>query len=76
MGAARPVARSSSPKNWQSTKGRNPFDDFTVGEDKTKMSSIVKAYDPAGSTSQDVYQTIKNKLADWVEEAIAIREAH
>ncbi len=32
--------------NLTDTKGRNPFDDFTVGADKKKLSTIVKAYDP------------------------------
>ena len=55
----------------QSTKGRNPFDDFTVN--KTKLSSIVKAYDPPYKTSTYVYDHIKDNIADWVEEAITIR---
>jgi Thoeris protein ThsB, TIR-like domain len=52
------------------TKGRNPFDDFTVGAAKKKLSTIVRAYDP---TSANTYRSIKNNLADWVEEAIKIR---
>jgi MTH538 TIR-like domain (DUF1863) len=52
------------------TKGRNPFDDFTVGAAKTKLSTIVKAYDPP---SANAYSSIKSNLADWVEEAIKIR---
>jgi hypothetical protein len=58
----------------QSTKGRNPFDDFTIGD--KSMSSIVKAYDPPYSTSTYVYDNIKSNLADWVEEAIEIRAKH
>lgn len=55
----------------QSTKGNNPFDDFTVeGKD---MSSIVKAYDPPYTTSTNVYDHIKTNLADWIEKAIEIR---
>jgi len=52
------------------TKGRNPFEDFTVGASKTKLSLIVKAYDPSSATP---YNSIKSNLADWVEEAIKIR---
>lgn len=55
----------------QSTKGNNPFDDITVG--KSKLSSIVKAYDPPFLTSTYVYDHIKENLADWIEEAIEIR---
>lgn len=57
----------------QSTKGRNPFDDFTVGSNQKNMSSIVRAYDPPFTTSTYVYDHIKDNLADWVEQAIAVR---
>ena len=57
----------------QDEKGRNPFEDFTVGEDKQKLSTIVKAYDPPYTTSTYVYDHIKDNLEDWVEEAIKIR---
>ena len=55
----------------QASKGRNPFEDFTI--DDKKMSSIVKAYDPLYSTSTYVYDHIKENLADWIEKAIEIR---
>jgi hypothetical protein len=55
----------------QASKGRNPFDDFTI-EGKS-MSSIVKAYDPPYSTSTYVYNHIKENLSDWIETAIEIR---
>lgn len=55
----------------QSSKGKNPFDDFTIGGEK--LSKIVKAYDPPYSTSTYVYDHIKENLEDWVEEAISIR---
>jgi len=55
----------------QSSKGQNPFDDFTVGG--KPLSSIVKVYDPPYSTSTYVYNYIKDNLVDWVEEAIEIR---
>lgn len=57
----------------QTTKGKNPFDDFTMKRDNSKLSSIVKVYDPPYSNSKDVYDYIKNNLASWVEEAINIR---
>gem|GEM_PF-3512814 len=37
------------------------------------MADIVKAYDPPYTTSKNVYDHIKNNLADWIEEAIEIR---
>ena len=57
----------------QSQKGRNPFEGFYVGD--KKLSSIVKAYDPPYSTSKSVYNHINLNLADWVEEAIRIRNS-
>lgn len=56
----------------QASKGRNPFEDFTVGD--KKLSSIVKAYDPPYSASTSVYDHIKSNLEKWVEEAISIRD--
>ena len=58
----------------QSSKGKNPFDAFTVGEEK--LSNIVKAYDPPYKTSRYVYNHIAENIADWTEEAISIRENH
>ena len=57
----------------QAAKGRNPFDDFTMKRDEAKLSSIVKAYDPPYSTSTNVYAHIKDNLAEWIEEAVTIR---
>lgn len=58
----------------QTSKGNNPFDDFTMKRDGKKLSSIVKVYDPPYSDSTDVYDYIKINLESWVEEAISIRE--
>ena len=58
----------------QSAKGRNPFDDFTMKrDDVTKLSKIVKAYDPPYTTSTRVYDHIKENMEDWVDEAMNIR---
>jgi len=57
----------------QANKGRNPFDDFTVGKDKEKLSNVVKAYDPLYKTSTNVYDYISENIESWVEEAITIR---
>lgn len=55
----------------QCAKGRNPFDDFSING--SRMSSIVKAYDPPYTTSKYVLGHIKANLEAWVEEAITIR---
>lgn len=55
----------------QSAKGSNPFDDFTVGGQP--LANYAKTYDPPYSTSTNVYQYIKDNLADWVEKAIKLR---
>ena len=60
----------------QSAKGTNPFDGFTMERDKSKLSSIVKVYDPAYWESTDVYNYIATNLAAWVEDAIATRNAY
>lgn len=56
----------------QGTKGSNPFSQFTV--DGEEMTKYAKAYDTPYSTSTNVYEYIKDNLADWVEEAIELRE--
>jgi len=59
------------PRYGKSSKGTNPFEQFTVGE--KSLSSIVKCYNP---DSDDAYNDIKNNLEDWVEEAIQIRKKY
>ena len=59
----------------QSSKGNNPFEGFDL-KNGTKLSGIVKAYDPPYSISTNVYDYIKGNLSSWVEEAIAIRAKH
>ncbi len=58
----------------QSAKGKNPFYDFTMKKDDTKLSTIVKAYDPPYFVSTSVYNHIKNNVESWIEEAISIRD--
>lgn len=55
----------------QANKGRNPFDDFKIGD--KAMSSIVKCYDPPFKISTNIYDNIKNNIEDWIEKAIEIR---
>lgn len=58
------------------TSGKNPFDYITFGNPKKKLSSVVKCYNPAGTNSKDRYAWISKHLANAVEEAIKIRDAH
>lgn len=57
----------------QTTKGKNPFDDFTMKRDNKKLSTLVKTYDPPYSISTNVYNYIKENIENWIEEAIKIR---
>jgi len=57
----------------KSNKGSNVFDGFTIGSDKVKMNSVVKAYNPPYTYSKDVYSYISENIAAWVDEAIKIR---
>ena len=56
--------------------GADPFDLVTFKQGGKKLSSIVKLYNPSGANSTEVYKSIKNNMADWVEEAITIRAAN
>jgi hypothetical protein len=56
-----------------SIKGSNPFDFIGYGNTGKKLSSIVKCYDPAGTTSKDRYDWISRHLSNAVEEAVTIR---
>jgi hypothetical protein len=58
----------------QSSKGSNPF--ASVSHNGTKLSAIVKAYDPPYTDSKAVYGYINDNLSTWIEEAIAIRDRY
>lgn len=60
----------------QSTKGSNPFTHFTLGSEKKSLSSVVKTYDPPYSDSKQAYEYISNNIAQWIEDAVAIRAAN
>ena len=53
--------------------GENPFNYISLGQ--SKLSSIVKCYDPSGVDSKAKYATIASNLAAWIEEAIKIRNS-
>lgn len=56
--------------------GPNPFDFITHGPTKNALSTIVKCYNPSGTTSQERYDWISKHLANAVEEAIKIRKGN
>ena len=56
------------------TKGSNPFANLTHKASGKKLSSIVKCYDPSGSTSKERYAWIAKNLKAAVEGAIQIRK--
>lgn len=57
----------------KSTKGSNPF---TGLDDKKKLSSIVKTYDPPFAKSTSVYTHIEENIVGWIEDAIEIRNKY
>ncbi|GAB3157616.1 TIR domain-containing protein [Micromonospora sonneratiae] len=58
----------------QASKGANPFAGI-IGSGRD-LSTIVKAIDPPYTTSTNVLAHIKDNLATWVEDAIAIRNKY
>ena len=74
----------------QAEKGNNPFEDFFIDTkinyianrsnpldgNERKLSSVIKAYDPPYLTSDYVYGYIKANIANWIEEAIEIRNKY
>jgi hypothetical protein len=54
------------------TPGPNPFDGFSLKGGGT-LASRVRLYDPGGWSSTDVYSSISDNIADWIERAIADR---
>lgn len=54
--------------------GANPFDAVTHGKTGKKLSSIVKCYNPSGSTSKEKYAWISKHIENAVAEAITIRK--
>ena len=58
------------PRNGKCNKGANPFEQFKF-KDGMKMSSIVQCYNPSQT---DAYNSIKNNIETWIEEAISQRK--
>ena len=57
-------------RNGKCQQGANPFDRLTFN-DGSKLSSIIKCYNPNAS---DAYNDIRNNLETWVDDAIAQRK--
>lgn len=53
-----------------SPKGDNPFEQFKL-KDGTRLSDVIKCHNPF---FLDAYNSIKNNLEDWIEEAVEIRK--
>ena len=58
----------------QSRKGRDPL--YSLYPNGRRLSNIVKSYDPPYKQSTRVYAHIQDNIADWIEEAIRIREKY
>ncbi|KKB51169.1 hypothetical protein HMPREF1212_01899 [Parabacteroides sp. HGS0025] len=58
------------PRNGKCRQGANPFDNIYFTDGKTKLSSVVKTYNP---NSFDAYNDIANNLENWIEAAISAR---
>lgn len=59
--------------NKTSAYGANPFDSVTHGKTGNKLSSIVKCYNPSGSTSKEKYAWISKHIENAIIEAVNIR---
>lgn len=60
------------PVKGTSTKGKNPFSEFTleVNGSEMRFDQIVPTYDPV---SWDAYNDISKNIEGWVDHAIAVR---
>jgi hypothetical protein len=58
----------------QASKGRNPFEDFSLSQEK--LSNIVKTYDSPYPDSKMTYGYISDNISKWIEEAIEIRNKY
>lgn len=60
------------------TKGNNPFFDVTVdnGGTPATLGSVPPLKVPSGSTSSDVYTSIRDNVEDWIENAIIVRKKY
>ena len=55
----------------QVSKGNNPFYSFLIGKNKERLSKYVTCFDSSYSSSQYVYDDIKNNIEQLIEDAIS-----
>lgn len=55
----------------QTTKGSNPFYNIFIGENNERLSKYVTCFDSVYSSSKYVYDDIKDKIEQLIEDAIA-----
>ena len=60
-------------EGFQSTAGANPFDLITLGNGDRKLSSLVNLYTFSTTDSTTIYNSITNNIANWIDEAVRIR---
>ncbi len=53
--------------------GANPFEQLRFSDTKNLMSVAIPLHTPAGATSTEVYNSIKNNIDQWIESAIRAR---
>lgn len=65
-------------KGEQANKGSNPLihSSIKVGALKTPLAQIARIHDTPYTSSQFVYDHIKDNIASWIEDAIAIRNKY
>lgn len=75
------------PQKGYSSRGSNPFDQYTINNGQITLSSIVECYDPPTisfaslydntlTRGKIVYRNIKDNIDDLVERAIKLREKY
>jgi hypothetical protein len=57
----------------QTSKGSNPFYNILIGENKERLSKYVTCFDSSYSTSNYVYDDIKDNIEQLIEDAIATK---
>ena len=70
------IHRLKDSEGNQSVAGQNPFEKVSIGNGNTPMSSIVKLYSPNATVSTEAYKIISDRIEEWIEEAIQIRDSY
>ena len=72
------IHRLKNSRGEQHSKGKNPLASVTVDTKAgpRQLSKVAMTYDPPYASSTAVYNFIKSNIEDWIEEAVAIRNAN